>query len=89
MVGQLFKIINSQHPIILANMQTITPLTSIGSCEAIFQILYTDIPSGEPTRLRSTYTSLITCALRICHHDDSSICCLMKQVENWNHSSMS
>ena len=49
MVGQLFKIINSQHPIILANMQTITPLTAIGSCEAIFQILYTDIPSGEPT----------------------------------------
>ena len=34
-------------------MQTITPLTAIGSCEAIFQILYTDIPSGEPTRLRS------------------------------------
>ena len=34
-------------------MQTITPLTAIGSCEAIFQILYTDIPSGEPTHLKS------------------------------------
>lgn len=48
-VGQLFKIINSQHPIILANMQPITPLTAIGSSEAIFQILYTDIPSSELT----------------------------------------
>ena len=52
-VEQLFIIVNSQHPIILANMQTITPLTDIGPCEAIFQILYTDFSSGEPTRLRS------------------------------------
>lgn len=51
-VEQLFIIVNSQHPIILANMQTITPLTDIGPCEAIFQILYTDFSSGEPT-LRS------------------------------------
>jgi hypothetical protein len=67
MVGQLFKIINSQHPIILANMQTITPLTAIGSCEAIFQILYTDIPSGEPTCLRSFRDSGFTQALLPVH----------------------
>ena len=34
-------------------MQTITPLTAIGSSEPIFQILYTDIPSSELTRQRS------------------------------------
>ena len=34
-------------------MQPITPLTAIGSSEAIFQILYTDMSSSEPTRLRS------------------------------------
>ena len=48
-------------------MQTITPLTIIGSCEAIFQILYTDIPSGEPTCLRSFWDSGITQALLPVH----------------------
>ena len=48
-------------------MQTITPLTAIGSCEAIFQILYTDIPSGEPTRLRSFRDSGFTQALLPVH----------------------
>ena len=48
-------------------MQTITPLTDIGPCEAIFQILYTDFPSGEPTRLRSfkDYEAITQALLRV------------------------
>src|SRR6185312_11298083 len=37
-IRQLFKIINSQHPIILANIQTISPLTALIRVGQFFKI---------------------------------------------------
>ncbi|MGA8404742.1 MAG: hypothetical protein WB664_07980, partial [Nitrososphaeraceae archaeon] len=39
-IRQLFKIINSQHPIILANIQTISSLTALVRVGQFFKSIY-------------------------------------------------